>query len=146
MFSDDEVGVNPVPWRIIQSSAEKRYPRECCGFLWGHDGRITVAMEVDNVTRHDKLQNFEIHTSAFTAAENFGDESGLTLMGVFHSHPDAVAEPSGIDQKWALPNFLYMILSVRDHAVSEARLWILDNYGDFKELGVHGAIIESITT
>lgn len=146
MLSEYKVGVNLVPWLTIKLCAENRYPAECCGFLWGHDGRITVAAEADNVTSFGKLQHFEIHANAFIAAERFADENGLTLMGVFHSHPDGVAEPSVIDRKLALPNFAYLILSVRDQAVSEARLWILDHYRDFKELRIDGAIIESLNT
>jgi len=146
MFSDGEVSIDVAARDIVHSSAQRTYPSECCGFLWGNNGMITVAAEADNVSRSDKLQHFEINTSAFMAAEKFADANGLTLMGVFHSHPDSVAVPSYTDLESALPNFLYIIVAVRDHVVTEERLWVLDNCRHFKELCLHGAMIKSSNT
>jgi len=143
MFSDFEVSMDVKARDIVHSSAQRAYPGECCGFLWGNNGMITVAAEVDNVSTFDKLQHFEINARTFMAAEKFADTNGLTLMGVFHSHPDSVAEPSDMDQKSALPNFLYIIVAVRNHVVIEERLWVLDDCGYFKERCMQGTTIES---
>lgn len=144
MFCDNEVGIDPVARNVVDLCALKTYPAECCGFLWGHNGVITVAKEAHNVSECDKLQYFEIHTSAFMAAEEFAEKNGLSLMGVFHSHPDAVAEPSDRDLRSALPNFLYLIVSVGNDVASEARLWILDDNRTFRELPWHNAMTESL--
>ncbi|WP_407431194.1 M67 family metallopeptidase [Arcticibacter sp.] len=137
MFSKYEVSIHQVARNTIISSAERVYPAECCGFMWGHNGIITIAAEEDNVSKDDKLRSFEIGTSAFMAAEKFADASGLDLMGVFHSHPDTVAEPSDRDQESAIPNFLYLIVAIVDHVVTEERLWILNDYRNFTELYMH---------
>lgn len=143
MFCNCEVGIDPVARNIVDLCALKSYPAECCGFLWGLSGVITVAKEVNNISECDKLRYFEIHASAFIAAEDYAEINGLTLMGAFHSHPDAAAEPSDTDLKSALPNFLYMIVSVRDHLISEARLWILDDHRTFQELRMHNVMTKS---
>lgn len=144
MLGNYEVGIDLAARKVVDLCALKTYPAECCGFLWGHSGVITIAKEAHNVSQNDKLRHFEIHTSAFIAAEEFAETNGLTLMGVFHSHPDAVAEPSDTDLKSALPNFLYMIVSVRDHLIAEARFWILDEHRTFQELPMKSAMTESL--
>lgn len=143
MLSNTNVSIGVAARDLVQSIAQRNYPSECCGFLWGLNGMITIAAEADNVSASDKLEHFEINASAFIAAEKFADVNGLTLMGVFHSHPDTVAIPSDIDRESALPNFLYLITAVSSHVVLEERLWILDDCGHFKELCLQGALIES---
>lgn len=143
MFYNTNVSIGVAARGLVQSSALRTYPSECCGFLWGHGRMITIAREAENVSASDKFEHFEINASAFMAAEKFADANGLTLMGVFHSHPDAVAVPSDNDLKSALPNFLYLITAVSNHVVIEERLWILDDCGHFKELCLQSAMIES---
>ena len=57
--------------------------------------------------------------------EDEADEKGLTLVGYYHSHPDAPAIPSEYDRDHALPNFVYVITSVRDGDAVDMRVWQL---------------------
>jgi len=57
--------------------------------------------------------------------EDEADEKGLTLVGYYHSHPNAPAIPSEYDRDHALPNFVYVITSVRDGKHAEMRVWRL---------------------
>jgi proteasome lid subunit RPN8/RPN11 len=47
------------------------------------------------------------------------------VIGVFHSHPDHVAEPSGFDREWALPWYSYLITSVEEGRMRVSRSWLL---------------------
>lgn len=142
MLSEVYMSIDVAARDSVRSIVQQKYPDECCGFFWGHDGMITHARETANVSAFDKSERFEISSSAFVEAERFSETHALTLMGIFHSHPDSVGVPSDEDHQSALPNFLYLIVSVADHLVVEERLWILDDCRDFKELYLKSARIE----
>jgi proteasome lid subunit RPN8/RPN11 len=44
-------------------------------------------------------------------------------VGFYHSHPDHPAEPSSFDLEHAWPYYSYLIVSVRDGRVADARSW-----------------------
>lgn len=144
MLSEIYMSIDIAARDSIRSVVQRKYPNECCGFLWGLDGMITHAGETANISAFDISEHFEISSSAFVEAERFAETHALTLMGIFHSHPDSVGVPSDEDHQSALPNFLYLIVSVADHLVVEERLWILDDCGYFKELCLKSARTESL--
>ena len=68
--------------------------------------------------------------------EDLADERGLMLIGCYHSHPDSPALPSDFDKEHSLPNFLYIIVSVRAGAAADMRAWELERGGtDEREIG-----------
>ena len=50
---------------------------------------------------------------------------GLDVIGIFHSHPDHPAEPSGFDRDWALPWYSYIITTVEQGRAVRSRSWLL---------------------
>lgn len=131
---------------IVYAAARRAYPDECCGFLWGHGNTVSFAAEAGNVSEGDKKSHFAIHPASYMAAELFAEQNGLSLLGVFHSHPDDPAVPSCKDLEMALPNFLYFIVSVSKLAVLEERCWALNDTQQFEELLIRGSLLESSQT
>lgn len=76
--------------------AAKAAPEECCGLLMGQGGRVESAILVANVA-DDPLRYFEIDPVALIAAEKAARSGGNAIIGYFHSHPNARAEPSQTD-------------------------------------------------
>lgn len=117
--------------------AERTFPDECCGFFFGNvegDKRIISSIiVVDNSKEGDKRRRFEISASDYMKAENFADENGLSLLGVYHSHPNSPAIPSELDRIAAQPYFSYIIISVFDGLYSHARSWQLNDEFQFEE-------------
>lgn len=134
MLSEVNMSIDKGTRNMVRSIVQQHYPNECCGFLWGSGGKIMLAGETANMSEYDKQEHFEISSSAFMEAEKFADTHALTLMGIFHSHPDAAGVPSEKDQESAFPNFLYFIVAVTEHRVVEERLWMLNDCGYFVEL------------
>jgi proteasome lid subunit RPN8/RPN11 len=54
-------------------------------------------------------------------------DAGLSLLGFYHSHPDAPAEPSQYDLLNAWPNVDYLIVSVVRAAAADVTCWRLRN-------------------
>ena len=71
--------------------------------------------------------------TAFVALRLHG-RLGLSLLGVFHSHPDHPNQPSEFDREWAQPYFSYVITSVRSGKALESRSWrLVEDRSEFRE-------------
>jgi proteasome lid subunit RPN8/RPN11 len=115
----------------ITAHLERTYPNEGGGFLIGKINAdtqtVTQVRTVENVFEsEEQYHRYLMEDGAFQDAEDAADEKGLTLLGYFHSHPDSPAIPSEFDRVHALPNFLYLITSIRGGSAAETRLWQLD--------------------
>lgn len=115
--------------RQIERHGENSYPEEGAGFLLGTDGgrrdvRAIVALPNgrEDGARHNR---FLIGPRDYLRAETQADTVGLTLLGVFHSHPDHPNRPSEYDREWAQPYFSYIITSVNDRQAAGSRSWRL---------------------
>jgi proteasome lid subunit RPN8/RPN11 len=110
----------------INANGEQAYPDEGAGFLIGADGKVEKALPLPNAregaARHNR---FLITPEDYLKAELTADNLGLSLIGVFHSHPDCPNVPSEYDREWAQPFFSYIITRV-DHAKAvNSRSWKL---------------------
>ena len=119
------------------ADAEKAFPDECCGFVFGEETgteRLILDIQVvDNAKQGDKRRRFEITASDYMKAERYADERNLQLLGVYHSHPNHPAIPSEHDRVAAQPFFSYLILSVMDGHFEVIRSWRLNDEHQFEE-------------
>jgi proteasome lid subunit RPN8/RPN11 len=79
------------------------------------------------VEHHDRRAQATvlIGPDEYRAAEKRASETGRTLIGFYHSHPNHPAVTSAFDLEHAWPNLRYLILSVRGGRPEEARTWRL---------------------
>jgi proteasome lid subunit RPN8/RPN11 len=101
----------------IASEARAALPRECCGLIEGRRGDAITVNAVHAVRNLAAVADrFEIdpaeHIRLLQAARDRGNE----IVGCYHSHPGAQAEPSARDCDGASEDgFLWLIVgSVRD--------------------------------
>lgn len=114
----------------VRDYLEGTFPNEGGGFLIGEfDGTnraVTELRFVENVFEtEEQYHRYLMQDGAFQQAEDDADDRGLSLIGYFHSHPDSPAIPSEFDRVHALPNFIYLIVSVRAGSAAESRVWQL---------------------
>lgn len=121
----------------ILDDALRTFPDECCGFLFGEekDERrfITDIQVVDNAKEGDKKRRFEISPYDYMKAEQYADEHNLTLLGVYHSHPNHPSIPSEHDRVVAQPYFSYVIIAVRENEFVSIQSWRLNEDFHFDE-------------
>jgi proteasome lid subunit RPN8/RPN11 len=115
--------------RIIQQ-LEGNYPNEGGGFLLGRlDGdtvHITETTGIQNIfAEEEQFHRYAMTPQDWMRLEDAADARGLALVGYYHSHPNAPAIPSIYDRDHALPNFTYLITSVREAKAAEMRAWRL---------------------
>jgi proteasome lid subunit RPN8/RPN11 len=114
----------------IHAHGEAAYPNEGAGFLLGSlDGerrQVTELFLTDNA-REDAARHNRYLVSAedYLRAETTADNLGLSLIGVFHSHPDHPNRPSEFDREWAQPFFSYVITSINEGKAAGSLSWRL---------------------
>jgi len=113
----------------IYRHGEAAYPEEATGFLLGTDGeprRVTAILCLPNMREEAARRNrYLITPEDYLKGESGADRLGLTLLSIFHSHPDHPNRPSEYDREWAQPFFLYLITSVNSGQAVESRAWKL---------------------
>ena len=119
----------PLQARIFQS-LEAAFPNEGGGFLLGSTADETVhiadTIQVENVFEEsEQYHRYAMTPQDWMRLEDEADERGLSLVGYYHSHPNAPAIPSTYDRDHALPNFVYIITSVQDGQAVDMRAWRL---------------------
>lgn len=113
----------------IYTHGEAAFPDEGAGFLLGPDGdprRITAILGLPNAREDEARHNrFLITPKDYLNGELEADRLGLSVLGIFHSHPDSPNTPSTYDRDWAQPFFSYIITSVYSAKAVESRSWLL---------------------
>jgi proteasome lid subunit RPN8/RPN11 len=96
----------------IRAHGREAFPHECCGALLGRDGVVYEAFRMPNTTEEGPRRRFLVRPDDYRAAETRARDTGLELLGFYHSHPDHPARPSQYDLDHAWPSFSYVIVSV----------------------------------
>ncbi len=113
----------------IHAHGEAAYPEEGAGFLLGTDGEVRQVLRIlplENSREADARHNrYLISPEEYLHGELEAEHLNLTLLGVFHSHPDHPNQPSEYDREWAQPFFSYVITSVEKGKALASRSWRL---------------------
>ncbi len=122
----------------IHAHGEAAYPEEGAGFLIGAEGRVKKILPLENSREDGARHNrFLIRPEDYLRAELTADRLGLSLIGVFHSHPDHPNHPSEYDREWAQPFFSYIITTVNEGKAIESRSWrLMEDRSRFEEEGI----------
>lgn len=121
----------------VVEDAERSFPFECCGFLFGlitpAHRHIEEILVVHNQVEANAARRFAIAPADYMRAERHALATGLTLLGIYHSHPSHPAVPSIHDLRVALPMFSYVIASVHAEGLVGLRSWQLNVDSIFSE-------------
>ena len=114
----------------IHEHLEAAYPEEGVGFLIGTEEnprRVEMLYPVENASpKEERPTRYNVVPRDIIAADEKAEEMGLSLIGVYHSHPDHPDKPSETDLKLAQPHFSYMITSVMNGKAISTKSWLLE--------------------
>lgn len=122
------VTIAATQFQHIANHARITYPEECCGFLLGLDRgtrSIVRVLTAQNVNNESRTNRYSIDPLDLLRAENEARRQNLDVIGIYHSHPDAPAQPSLVDLKQAWPYYTYIVLSVQNGNPAEVSAWTL---------------------
>lgn len=124
----DKLRIKNTDFQSMVGHCRAGLPNEACGMLGGKDGLVMKVYTMRNAKpgpdyyEMDPEEQFQIMKDI--------RESGLQMIGLFHSHPTGRAYPSAVDVEQAywpgtqLPNYpdaIYIIISLMDRSKPVAR-------------------------
>jgi proteasome lid subunit RPN8/RPN11 len=132
------IAIQPLPLEEMKAHAQAVFPNECCGFMYGNElpdntRMISSIRIVTNSKDGDQRRRFEISGKDYMQAEKYAAMNDLSLLGIFHSHPNHPAIPSEHDRVAAQPFFSYIIISILQAGVDHIRSWRLNDEFQFEE-------------
>ena len=119
---------------------------------WNRDTAIDFSeAKLDDVADKDKDENisysrkrrYAIAPQAMLQAQKSARDSGMNIIGIFHSHPDYPAEPSEFDRNCAWQEYSYIIVSVRGGKAAEINSWVLDGDRQFQPEEIQEISVET---
>ena len=124
----------------VAAHARSTYPAECCGLLLADRAGARRFVPIANVAGASETSTrsvrdgYVMEPRALLAALEAADEEGGRLVAIVHSHPDVGAYFSPEDRHMALgggddplwPGVQYLVVSVRNGVVDDARLYSWD--------------------
>ncbi len=134
----------------ISQHAEAIYPEECCGLLLGTvENELRTLIEVRETNNNwskvvpeflanppekvlSKRNRFSIAPEILLKVQKEVRDRNLSIIGIYHSHPDAPAVPSQSDRALAWPQYSYLIVSVQQGKAKEINSWQLDDNQQFQ--------------
>lgn len=112
----------------LQAHARACYPEECVGaLLQAPSGEVTARPLTNAAAR--PAHAFELSARDYLAVEGEAERAGLTLVGFYHSHPDAEAVPSATDIASAWPGWWMVIVPVTATSTGTPRVWRAEERG-----------------
>ncbi len=116
--------------RALEAHGATAYPAEGAGLLLGTttaaDKQVTAILPIENKwDAEEQYHRFLLTPQDMLRGEQEAAQRGLDVIGIFHSHPDHPAEPSGFDRDWALPYYSYIITTISKGTPTRSRSWLL---------------------
>lgn len=97
-------------YTVILAQVEAAYPREACGLLAGRAGQVRRVYPVENVAPGETI--YRMHPAQQVQALLDLEAAGLSLCGMYHSHPHGPAVLSATDiAQAAYPGVVQLILA-----------------------------------
>lgn len=100
-----------------------------------------VAAAASGQSIYTKHRRYAIDPKDILLVQKRARGQGLTIIGVYHSHPDHVAVPSECDRAQAWPEYAYVIVSVQGESAQgkesgskavDIQNWTLDSEHQFQ--------------
>jgi proteasome lid subunit RPN8/RPN11 len=114
----------------IHNHGENAYPEEGAGLMLGSvtdgDRQVKDLIFLDNAREDGARHNrYLITAKDMLHGEREAERRDLSIIGIFHSHPDHPNQPSDFDREHALPWYSYLITRIENGRALESRCWRL---------------------
>ncbi|MFN3505064.1 MAG: Mov34/MPN/PAD-1 family protein [Caldimicrobium sp.] len=128
-------------WKEMISHLEKAYPEEGCGLLLGiEEGTYNVkkVYPMKNIwTNPEERKNrYALSPEDWLKVEKEASKEGLSIIGIFHSHPNYPAEPSPFDIERAWGGYIYLIVEISQGKANKVGAYVFNSYKEFTSLDI----------
>lgn len=121
--------------QTITAHALMEAPHEACGVIGGVGERAIQTQPIPNVAA-DPIHYYQLDTNALEQTVRMFRANGLSLIGIYHSHPSGDAIPSPTDVKHAPPlRAAHLLVGLR-HPEPRFAAWFIE-LGQVKRVELH---------
>jgi proteasome lid subunit RPN8/RPN11 len=121
----------------VRQHLEAGYPNEACGALLGRvidsDHTVEEFRGMRNTITDRPWDRYALDPLEQLRVQKDAESRGLEIIGFAHSHPDHPAVPSRFDAEHGWSFYSYVVASVQQGTLLQARSWRLDDGGAFQE-------------
>jgi len=121
----------------MREHLESGYPNEACGALVGRvdgaDREVAEFRAMRNVITDRPWDRYALDPLEQLRVQKDAEARGLEIIGFAHSHPDHPPVPSRFDAEHAWSFYSYVVASVQNGVLRDARSWRLDDASAFQE-------------
>ncbi len=122
--------ISTTDYEALRQYAQQAYPEECCGALLGKfvagETHVHGILPCHNIRVGELHKRFEIDPTELVRVQREARESGMEIVGFYHSHPDHPAQPSPTDLEHAhWIGCSYVITSVERGKANKTRSFLL---------------------
>ena len=110
-------------WDGVRSHAREMYPEECCGALLGVGDHVERVRPFANTSQTDRRRSYRVDPAELLEATREARDRGMTILGIYHSHPDSEPCFSAEDLANACPWYRFLVLGVDAGRVTAARCY-----------------------
>jgi len=123
----------------IHLNGQNAYPEEGAGLMLGTENegvRVVSSLLFLPNAREDSARHnrYLITAQDMLQGEQEAERLELSIVGIFHSHPDHPNQPSEFDREYAIPWYSYLITSIINGQAQGSKCWRLsDDRSEFRE-------------
>jgi len=121
----------------VRQHLEAGYPNEACGALLGRvidsDHTVEEFRGMRNTITDRPWDRYALDPLEQLRVQKDAESRGLEIIGFAHSHPDHPAVPSRFDAEHGWSFYSYVVASVQQGTLLQARSWRLDDGAVFQE-------------
>ncbi|TMF57499.1 MAG: M67 family metallopeptidase [Chloroflexi bacterium] len=121
----------------MREHLEGGFPNEACGALLGRvdggDHQVVEFRAMRNTVEDRPWDRYALDPLEQLRVQKDAEARGLEIIGFAHSHPNHPSIPSRFDAEHAWTFYSYVVASVLDGKLGEARSWRLDDGQRFRE-------------
>ncbi|MFN3406333.1 MAG: Mov34/MPN/PAD-1 family protein [Caldimicrobium sp.] len=128
-------------WKEMLMYLKKVYPEEGCGVLFGIIDCNFLAKKVypmKNVwaNTRERKNRYALSPIEWLKAEKEAENEGLSIIGIFHSHPNYPSVPSPFDIERAWEGYIYLIVEIFQGKAKKAGAYVFNTCKEFRSLGI----------
>jgi len=117
----------------LLAHAREGFPLEVCGILGGVDETVSSIYRMTNTDASN--EHFMMDPREQFAVIKALRAQGLSMLAIYHSHPESPARPSEEDIRLALtPDVSYVIISLADPAAVDVKSFKISSGAVTKEV------------
>ncbi len=111
----------------IRIFAKEAYPHECCGLLVGKSNgaekRVIEVHPLTNMNSERANDRYEVDPKEYMEIDRETATRKLSIIGIYHSHPDHPSKPSEFDANRAWEGYSYIIIAIAKGIDFEIKSW-----------------------